>query len=283
MSIPPDVGLIVTTYQRPHNLAKVLTSIAGQDFGGALELVVSDDGSTDDTFCCVRQFATTVSFPVRWTTHPHEGFHVARCRNDGFRISRAPYLLFLDGDCVVPRDFLTQHVRLRKSRTVVAGYCCRLNRTASDLLDDRAIRSGDFTIQSSTLGRWVPSSEFRSLAKIDRKAIFYRITGNPTKPRLRGGNFGIWRDDFCQVNGFDEDFLGWGCEDDDFGLRLRREGVSIRSACRALPTFHLWHPIDPSVPDQWHRGDNVEYFHQPDRPIYCLNGLTKRTRKCAIA
>src|SRR6266481_4643090 len=100
-----EIALLVSTFQRPAHLRRVLKSIAAQrGVSGALEVVVSDDGSQDDTHEIVRQFAEAASFPVHLTTHPHDGFQLARIRNEGAAASTAPYLLFLDGDCVLPPD-----------------------------------------------------------------------------------------------------------------------------------------------------------------------------------
>ena len=81
--------------------------------------------------------------------------------------------------------------------------------------------------------------ERRKLAGIHYKGLLYQFLGHPTKPAIKGGNVGIWREDFEQLNGFDENFQGWGCEDDDLGKRLRQSGVRALSLMmrkrRALP------------------------------------------------
>src|SRR5262245_22504791 len=79
----PEVALLVSTYHKPWHLEQVLTSIAAQEgIAGRFEVVVTDDGSTDETLERVRSFAGRNPFPVRWTTHPHDGFQLARCRNE---------------------------------------------------------------------------------------------------------------------------------------------------------------------------------------------------------
>ena len=91
------------TYQRPRSLALVLESIAQQrGVEGKFELVVTDDGSTDNTLEVVEAFRRRVNFPVKFVTHPRLGFQASRCRNEGAAATSAPYLLFLDGDCVLP-------------------------------------------------------------------------------------------------------------------------------------------------------------------------------------
>lgn len=266
---PPKVSVIVTTFQRPGSLSKVLASLACQDYPESYEVIVADDGSTDRTQAVVNRHAAAASFHVGFVSHQHQAFELARCRNEGMRAAKGRYLIFLDGDCVAPPNFLTKHMQLRQVGKVVAGYTCHLDQHASTWLDENVIAKGDHS-------SWTNRDAHRQLAKLDRKANFYRLIRHHSKPRLRGGNFGVWRSDFQRVNGFDESFVGWGCEDDDFGMRLRRAGVVIQNAFEAIPTFHLWHPVETSAPTKWRDGPNAVYLHRKIRWTRCLNGLEKR-------
>jgi predicted glycosyltransferase involved in capsule biosynthesis len=44
------------------------------------------------------------------------------------------------------------------------------------------------------------------------------------------------------VNGFNEDFVGWGFEDSDLAIRLIRAGIRVKSGRFATNVLHLWHP-----------------------------------------
>ena len=130
--VRPQVALILSTYQKPRHLKLVLASIAlQQGVADKIELVVTDDGSTDETPRIVERFAQTVGFPVRFTTHEHRTFQLARCRNEGVSASVAPYSLFLDGDCVLPPDFVFQHLARRRPATAISGDCYRLDPATS--------------------------------------------------------------------------------------------------------------------------------------------------------
>jgi GT2 family glycosyltransferase len=75
------------------------------------------------------------------------------------------------------------------------------------------------------------------------------------------------------VNGFDEEYVGWGCEDDDLGFRLRMAGRRIRTIAGSTQAYHLWHPTDPSCPATWSQGANVERFLHGKREVRCRRGL----------
>ena len=90
----PEIALLMSTYQRPTHLRRALESIALQEgVDGRMQLVITDDGSTDETPEIVRQFAASVPFEVGFTTHPHTTFQLARCRNKGVRASRAVHVV----------------------------------------------------------------------------------------------------------------------------------------------------------------------------------------------
>jgi predicted glycosyltransferase involved in capsule biosynthesis len=54
--------------------------------------------------------------------------------------------------------------------------------------------------------------------------------------------WGVWRQDYEAVDGFDESFVGWGHEDADFVLRLHNAGINRKNGFAATEVFHLWHP-----------------------------------------
>jgi hypothetical protein len=106
------------------------------------------------------------------------------------------------------------------------------------------------------------------------KAHLYWWLRHPRRPKLYGGDFGIWRRDYEDINGFNEEFTGWGCEDDEFAVRLRKAGIRIRSILRWTRTYHLWHPPVPSHPGRWKHGVNVEKLWQASRTTpRCKRGL----------
>ncbi|MFM8734138.1 MAG: glycosyltransferase [Pirellulales bacterium] len=265
-----DVSILVNTFRRPRHLALVLESIALQQAGGArLEVVVSDDGSDDGTEELVADAMTRLPFPVRFTSQPHDGFRLARVRNAAARLARGDSLLFLDGDCMIPPHHVATHLDRRRRGTVLVGYCARLPEQACRTLTPERLAA-------ENMPALVPAEERRLLARRLRRSRLHAAIRHPTKPRLTGGDFGMWRDDFLAVNGFDERFVGWGQEDDDLGLRLRAAGLRLESILDRTWSLHVWHATDPTAAARWRDGPNVAYFERRGRLTACRRGLVAR-------
>lgn len=96
----PFFSVVVPTYNRAHLIRPTIESVLGQTFGD-LELLVIDDGSTDDTAEVVRSFADPrlKYFPV---TNRERG----AARNLGVGLATGEYVVFLDSDDEFHRDHL---------------------------------------------------------------------------------------------------------------------------------------------------------------------------------
>jgi predicted glycosyltransferase involved in capsule biosynthesis len=70
-------------------------------------------------------------------------------------------------------------------------------------------------------------------------------------------NLGVWRQDFLDVNGFDESYQGWGYEDSDLVIRIMNKGVFRLEGRFAIPVMHLWHPSNHSPSTE----ENLQRLH----------------------
>jgi glycosyltransferase involved in cell wall biosynthesis len=266
-----EISVVVSTYQRPQHLRRSLTSLAVQrGVSDKFEVIVADDGSQDETASMVAEFRKTAPFALKFYTHPHDGFQLARCRNSGIRASVAPYILFTDGDCIFPPDHLRRHLDARQPGVARAGDCIRIDQGTTERIDEEAIRSGRFL-------KWIDRREQKSLRRTYVKSLGYQFFGHRQRPKLTGWNMAIWRDDLELVNGFDEKFRGWGCEDDDLAARLRLSGVRIATALGYTHGYHLWHPPHSTTPQRWNEGRNVAYLQRPLVLPRCLEGIRSRS------
>jgi glycosyltransferase involved in cell wall biosynthesis len=263
----PDITVVVCTYQQPRHLALCLESIARQaGVDGRFELIVTDDGSVDDTALIVDALSRRVPFPVKFVTAEHHGCR-GRCRNAGILAAAAPYLLLTDGDCVLPPDHVRIHLLERRPKTVNAGNPVRLTAAQSECAD-----SFDF----DRLRRVASWRERWRVARDDFDARVNWLVRNPHRPKLICANMAAWRADLDSVNGFDETLVAWGGDDDDLRMRMRQAGIRIRSISRKAPTFHLWHPRDPVAQLRWTERPNAPYLQRPSPLTRCVDGLIKQ-------
>lgn len=107
----PKVSVVVTTYNNRRYVAESVASVLG---GPGVEVIVVDDGSTDETGGLVRrEFGDRVRYLYR------ENGGSAAARNTGIRAARGGYVAFLDGDDVSAPDRLALQAEVLDARPEV--------------------------------------------------------------------------------------------------------------------------------------------------------------------
>jgi len=115
----PTVSVIIPTHNRAGLLEQAVRSVLGQTYHD-LELIVVDDGSTDDTRARVASFARDAR--VRYEYQERSG--PSRARNIGIRASAGSYIAFLDDDDVwLPEKLTKQMAILSAQHDVDVAYC----------------------------------------------------------------------------------------------------------------------------------------------------------------
>lgn len=234
----PQAALIISTYNWPAALARVLESALRQsrrDF----EIVVADDGSRPDTAETVERVLRPGTIPWCHARQEDTGFRQSRVRNLGVRHAHAPYLVFLDHDVLLHPDFVADHLALARDRTILVGKRCFLPPDVSQALIDRGLGSGP---------GWWPRPWLRGLENRKNAVRWPALGRRLARPHafqtaLRGCNLSVHRTDYLRVDGFDETYDGvWGREDSDFCYRLFHDGATARNLWFLGLQAHLHHP-----------------------------------------
>ena len=232
-------AVIVTTYNRPDALAAALAGYQAQR-DAEFEVLVADDGSTDETRRVVDEFKARAKFPVTHVWQEDQGFRAAAIRNRALAATRADYIIFSDGDCVPAQHFVAQHQRLAERGWLVAGNRVLL----SAGFTDRVLRD-KLPLQEWSLGSWLITWMKRDINRwlplVTLPDGAFRRSAPQRWEGVKTCNLAAWRDDLMHVNGLDETNSGWGLEDSDLVIRLLHAGVKHKSARFAAPVFHLWH------------------------------------------
>lgn len=235
------LSVVVSTYERPEALDAVLRALAEEpaDF----EVVVADDGSGPATAEAVEGWRDAFGRRLLHVSQPDEGFRLALVRNRGALAAHGHFLVFLDGDCVPRRGFVRAVERSARPGWFLGSRRLML----SEELSERVV-SERLPVHRWSLARWalrerrhVPS--LHALTPRDRRRV-----GAENLPDFEpaGGAFGFFlgvaRGDLERVNGYDARFEGWGWEDHDVALRLRRLGLRSGWAGPRTTVLHLYHP-----------------------------------------
>jgi glycosyltransferase involved in cell wall biosynthesis len=232
-------AVITTTYNRPDALRAVLEGYLVQDRTD-FELLVADDGSTDDTRQLVAEYTRRATFPLRHVWQEDRGFRPGAARNRALATTSADYVIFTDGDCVPPADFVRRHVLLAEPGYFLGGNRILLSETFT-----RHALEQQLSLHQRSAPAWALAWLRRD---INRLLPLLRLPDGAFRRRhpaqwegIKTCNFSAWRADLQRVNGFDEAYSGWGLEDSDLVIRLLHAGIKHKSARCATPLFHLWH------------------------------------------
>lgn len=101
------ISVIVCTHNRAELLPRVLGQLRAQDYPAeAFEILVVDNGSTDQTPEVVQRLSAEPGIPIRYLVENRPG--VTFARNRGAELARYPYLAYLDDDCSLEPNWLQQ-------------------------------------------------------------------------------------------------------------------------------------------------------------------------------
>lgn len=233
------ISFVVLTYNRTDALLAVLHSLAKQ-CGLGHEVLVADDGSSNEQVQLLRQKCPRFNCPVRHVWHPDAGFTASRARNLGAYHAAGDYLVFLDGDCVPGSTFVKAHTALAEQSCFVNGSRVLLSQHLT-----HQVVSGDIDLVDQSLAFWIKArlkgDSNKLLHLIGWPGSLYRLQQGFKWKGIRSCNLAVWRKDFFAVNGFDETFEGWGHEDADLVLRLSHIGVKRKNGFWSTEVYHLWH------------------------------------------
>jgi glycosyltransferase involved in cell wall biosynthesis len=232
------------------------------------EVIVADDGSGRETEDVIRHFRGKSPFPFHHVWQEDMGFRLSKIRNEAVKKASFDYLIFLDGDCVADRHFVSDHLRLAEPGFFFQGKRMLLGKEASE--------GFNFSIANS-------SSTLFGLAlrgSISNRHHLLRLPFIPplSDTKLKGTktcNIGILREDIVAVNGFNESFVGWGREDTEIVARLYRYGLRRKKHPFMAICFHLWHPENSRAYLKTNDEILMETLSKSD--YFCENGIIKKS------
>jgi len=203
-----DISVIVPTHNGAATLPALLQSLRRSEIAGKLELIVCDDGSTEDIGDVLRTHGR--GLPIVLLRQERQGYRAAAARNLGIAASTGDVLVFVDDDVVFAPPFLASHVETHAAAEhprLVFGFRHRVPSAPAFMPELRSATLNDHRIAS--LG-----SRGELLIR-NPIPWYFAYTCNLSISRK------------CSSQLFDETFVGWGNEDIDFAYRHWRSGAEI--------------------------------------------------------
>ena len=252
-----NCSLIICTYNWPEALKLVLSSALNQSVKPN-EIIIADDGSIESTAKLVESFAKCSSIPIIHSWQKDQGCRISHSRNRAIARANFEYLIMIDGDTIIHRDFVKDHKRFARKRLYIQGSRVLLQ----SKLTKKILMKGEFC---NPLFFSDDSKNKINMLRIPFVSILLSFLKNQNINRIRGCNYSMYRDDILAVNGFNEKITTWGREDSEFVQRLFNNGLKKQQLKFSGIQYHLYHK---------------ESSHNIENDKILKNTILKKTIRC---
>ena len=253
--------LIITTYNSPQLLSLVIKSIKNQSVFPD-EIIIADDGSTQETKDLVGAFKKNSNFNIIHKWQEDIGFRAARSRNNAITESTGDYIVLIDGDVILHSSFLKDHLENAEPGFYVQGSRALLTKKLTKKsIDEKKINFSLFTSGVMNKKNTI-HSKFLSLIFSNKSN---KLNG------IKSCNMAFYRQDCININGFNNNFEGWGREDSEFVVRLMNSGLKRKNIRFNAIQFHLWHNENSRV--SLKSNDEMLADAINNRVQFCENGI----------
>ena len=223
------VSVVIPAYNSAKYLNDTISSVLSQSYQN-LELIIVDDGSTDNTSEVVSQFLSDSR--CHYIKKINEG--VSKARNDGAKLSKGEYLAFLDADDILLKDSILEKVGILDSMNEIG-----LVHSDVQLMDEDGRITG---IQMTGLGGY-------------NKHIDILLWEECVIP-APSSNAMIRKHIFDEVGGYDPSFST--AADQDFLIRV----------CKGYPIYRIQKPLTSYRIVKGSMGKNIKVFEKDHLGVF---------------
>lgn len=245
----PVVSIVVPTYGRPERLRMLLEQLLAQDADcSAYEIIVVDDGSPEPIASAIQSICERDVVSVRCLTKQNGG--PSSARNFGALTASGEFLLFVDDDMSVPRDFVSAHIETQRQFGPALVSC----------FFDWRVESDD-----TPFGGWYRRriTQWNDVRKSDLRPLSEDVF-QMSSVLVTTANLSVKRSDFESIGGFDVGYAAAGCEDQDFSLRLAQAGVNALMTRKTVAIHMETHVTLKQLSERQRRGarDSVRFVRR---------------------
>lgn len=255
----PFASVIVCSLNGGKRIGECLKSISDQTYGKEnFEIIVVDDGSTDNTSVIARDFGTQV---IRFDQN--KGIPVAR--NTGLFSAKGEIVVFIDDDCVADLLWLENLAQAFENENIVAagGKILALSRNT---LAERYMEASGYGNPARP-----PKDSANSL--IGRLAAYFNTMVSPVMMEknivdvlaIYTANAAYRKEVLINLGGFDESLKT--SEDSDISARIRANGGRIVYVPNAVVKHRHYAKISKVIYEPCRRSQNTLHFYLKERKM----------------
>jgi len=253
--------LIITTYNWPESLLLVIESVKNQTIVPN-EVIIADDGSTKDTRELISYLKKNSNLNIIYSWQKDYGFRAARSRNNAIAKSSGDYIILIDGDTLLHSHFIKDHIANAESGFFVQGSRVLLTeKQTNKVLATKTTNISFFTVGLQNRKNSI-HSKLLSILFSNRMNNMHGI---------KTCNMAFYKEDCLNINGFNNEFEGWGREDSEFVARLMNSGINRKNVRFNAIQFHLWHNENSRM--SLERNDEMLTEAINERIKFCKNGI----------
>lgn len=262
----PTISLIISTYNWPEALELCLQSVKRQTTLPD-QVVIADDGSREETRKVVERFQKELPVPLVHVWHEDNGFRLTVIRNKAFAQCTCDYIVQVDGDLILHKEFINDHKTFAQKGSYVSGSRVKLTKEYSEQLQKKEKPIEQVSVWRKGTKNFLNGLHLPCLSSLfeyhNKKKLYY----------VRGCNMAFWKEDLLRVNGYNEDIVGWGREDNEIACRLENLGKQRRILKFAGIVFHQFH--EERSRERLDENDDLLHKTIESKTIYCPNGMDK--------
>lgn len=203
------------------------------------EVLIADDGSKSDTKELIESYQQNFPCELRHIWQEDKGFRAGQIRNEAIKSARGEYIIIIDGDMILDSRFVAEHLRFAQRGVFLQGSRVILRENETD----KILSQNNFALAFES--RSFKATHCHFCANLIYK--FSKTTAKIFKKKelikgIRGCNMSFFKSDCEAINGFNEEFVGWGREDSEFVARFLFNGGEMRRVKFNAIAYHLYHP-----------------------------------------
>lgn len=183
------ISVIIPTYNRASYILESIESVLAQDFGKYnYEILVIDDGSTDNTEEVLKKFKDKITY----VKLPHSG-KPAVPRNYGISIAKGDLIAFQDSDDIWPKNKLKDQLLLFEDKDIVMSYGRALTMNSEGMVSKNQLVKDDILDNGTDFAKLLKANSISTLTVVAKKEAILSVGGFDESDKLRAvEDYQLW-------------------------------------------------------------------------------------------